>query len=133
MHLSTFEDEDLYFTKADKNTKVNRLLNQSLNDNMDDSDNILDIDSWFNDELQSSMIFIFISCLIALIAFVLLLFLCYKHEKIRKILTFYMMSSHTAVASTDTSPCHRSDLYMYLLSAVCLTLFLYVILKLLLR
>ncbi len=70
MHLSTFEDEDLYFTKADKNTKVNRLLNQSLNDNMDDTDDILDIDSWFDDKLQSSMIFIFIACIIALIAFV---------------------------------------------------------------
>ncbi len=46
-----------YISKSDKNRKDNRLLNQSLADTMDETDDILDIDSWFDDERQSSMIF----------------------------------------------------------------------------
>ncbi len=118
--------DDIYLTKADRNQKDNRLLNQSLADNMNDTDDILDIDSWFDDEIQSSMIFNFISCIIVLIAFLFLLFLCYKHGKLRKILSFYLTSSNTAEVAMDNPSCHRSDIYMYRLSAVCLTLLLYV-------
>ncbi len=128
MYLSTNLKMKIYISL--KLTRTERSIGYLANP----SDNILDIDSWFDDELQSSMIFIFSSCIIALIAFVFLLFLCYKHEKMRKILTFYMISSDMQhPAATDTSPCHRSDLYMYLLSTVCLTLLIYVILKILLR
>ncbi len=99
---------------------------------MDDTDDILDIDSWFDDEIQSSIIFTIISCIIAIIAFLFLLFLWYKHEKLRKILSFYVTSSNTAEAAMYTPSCHWSDISLHLLSAVCLTLLLYVILKLLL-
>ncbi len=57
--VNKVKNEDVYLTKAyKKEKKNNRLLKQSLADNMDDTDEILDIDSWFDDELQSSMIFI---------------------------------------------------------------------------
>ncbi len=96
--VNRFHYEDIYLTKADKTRKDNKLLKQSLADNMDEADDILDIDSWFDDEIQSRMIFIFIFCIIALIAFLFLLFLCYKYEKLRKILSFYLTSSITAEA-----------------------------------
>ncbi len=81
--VNRLQNDDLHLTKADKNRKDNRLLNQSRTGNMDDTDDILDIDSWLDDEIQLSMIFNFISCIIAIIAFLFLLFLCYKHEQLR--------------------------------------------------
>ncbi len=71
--VNRLQYHDIYPMKAERKRKDNRLLNQSLTDNMDDTDDILEIDSWFNDEIQSSIIFIFISCIIAIIAFLLLL------------------------------------------------------------
>ncbi len=76
--VNRLQNDDLHITKANKNRMDNRLLNQSLTGNMDDTEDILDIGSWFNDEIQSSMIFSFISCVIAIIAFIFLLFLCYN-------------------------------------------------------
>ncbi len=82
---------------------------------MDEHDEILNIDSWFDDELQSSMIFIFISCIVAIIAFIFLVLLCYKHEKLRKILSFYLTTSNTAVAVADTPPaCPESYISLFL-------------------
>ncbi len=108
--VNKLEHKDVYLTKSDKNRKDNRLLNQSLADNMDSTDDILDNDSWFDDEILSSMIFTFISYIIALIAFIFLLFLCFKHEKLRKILSFYMASSNTAAATMDNPTCHMSNI-----------------------
>ncbi len=99
----------VYLSKSDKNRKDNRLLNESLTDSMDETEDILDIDSWFDDEIQSSMIFIFISCIIALIAFV---FLCFKHEKLRMIMSIYMASPNNAAALSDNPTRHRSDIFL---------------------
>ncbi len=63
-----------------KNGEDNLLFNRSLEYNMDDKD-ILDIDSWFDEDTESSMIFICISCIIVLVAFIVLIFLCFKQEK----------------------------------------------------
>ncbi len=121
--VNRLQHEDIYLMKA----------NESLTDNMDDTDDILDIHSWFDDETQSSMIFIFISCIIAIVAFLFLLFLCYKHEKLRKILSFYLTNYNTADVAVYTPSYNRCNINMFLLSAVCLTLLLHVILKVLLR
>ncbi len=94
--VNRLQNQDMHLTKADKYKMNNKLFNQTFTNNMDDNDDILDIDSWFDDEIQSSMIFSFISCIIAIITFLFLLFLCYKHEKLRKILSFYLTSSNTA-------------------------------------
>ncbi len=47
---------------------------------MDDNEDVLNIYYWFDEDTESSMIFIFISCTIALVAFFYLLFLCFKRE-----------------------------------------------------
>ncbi len=65
-----------------KREKDNELFNKTLTNNIQDTDDILDIDSWFHDEIQSSMIFTFIFCISAIIAFIFLECLCYKHEKL---------------------------------------------------
>ncbi len=130
--VNTLQDQDLHLTKADKNRKDNQIFNKTLTNKMDYTDDILAIDSWFDDEIQSSMIFSFIYCIIAIIAFIFLLFLYYKHEKQRKILSFYLTSSNTAEAAMYTPSCHRNNIFLYLLSAVCLTLLLHVILRVLL-
>ncbi len=75
--------------------------------------------------------FIFISCIIALIAFIFLIALCFKHDKLRRFMSFYMASPQTVAASLDKSSCNRGNVFMYLLSAVCLMILLYVILILL--
>ncbi len=56
----------------------NKLFNESIMQTTDDAEELLDIDSWFDEDSESSMIFIFVSCIIALVAFILLLFLCFK-------------------------------------------------------
>ncbi len=44
----------------------------------------LDIDSWFEEDAESSMIFIFVSCIIALLAFILLFFFMFQTRKTQK-------------------------------------------------
>ncbi len=113
----------LHLTKADKNGKDTRALNRTLNNSMDKHDEILDIDSLFDDELQSSMIFNFISCIVSIIAFIFLIFLCYKHVKLHKILSFYLTTSNTVEAATDIRlTSSGSYILMYLFTAICLTL-----------
>ncbi len=92
---------NVYLTKSDKNRKDNRLLNESLVDYMDETEEILGIDSWFDDEIQSNMIIIFISCIIALIAFVFLILLCFNHDKLRKVMSIYMASPNNGAALSD--------------------------------
>ncbi len=79
------------------------------------------------------MIFIFIFCIIAIIAFIFLLFLCFKPEKVSKILSIYMASPNNAAATINNPTRHRSDIFVYLLSFVCLMLLLYVILRAIFR
>ncbi len=74
--------KDISLSHSDKNREDNILFNHSLEQNMDDNDEILDIDYWFDEDIQSSMIYIFISCIIALITFIILIFLCFKHDKV---------------------------------------------------
>ncbi len=63
-----------YSEKSDKLGKDNVLFNESIMENMDNTDKLLDIDSWFDEDVESSMIFLFVSCIIAIFAFILLLF-----------------------------------------------------------
>ncbi len=81
-----------------------------------------------------SMIFIFISCLVSIIAFIFLIFLCYKHGKLRKIISYYLITSNAVEAATDISMVTSgSYILIYLLTAICLTLLLYIILKVLVK
>ncbi len=76
--------KDIFLSHSDKNGEDNLLFNHSLEQNMDENKDILDIDSWFNEDTEYSMIISFISGIIALVAFIFLIFLCFKHEKLRR-------------------------------------------------
>ncbi len=100
-------------------------------ENMDDADELLDIDSWFDEDAESSMIFIFMSCIIALLAFILLLFLCFKHEKLRKLMSLYMTSPTAVTAAMYRLSCSTNYIFVYILSTICLLILTYAIIKLL--
>ncbi len=93
----------------------------------------LDIDSWFDEDVESSMIFIFVSCIIALLAFILLIFLCFKHEKLRKLISLYMASPQAVNAAALDSTCNTGNIFQYLLSAICILILLYAIVKIINR
>ncbi len=52
-----------FLSHSDKNNEDNLLFNCSLEQNMDDNDDILDIDSWFDDDTEYSMILTLYSAL----------------------------------------------------------------------
>ncbi len=132
--VNRMKNEEFHLTKVDRKRKGNKSLNKTISNNMDENNDILDINSWSDDELQSSMICIFVFCIVALISFLLLIFICYKHEQLCKILSFYLSPSNIAEAATDMpSACSGTNIYIYLLTALCMMLLLYVILKLILR
>ncbi len=74
--IGNLKQNKIYLSDSDKLGKDNVLFNESIMENMDNTDKLLDIDSWFDEDAESNMIFIFVSCIIALLAFILLLFLC---------------------------------------------------------
>ncbi len=102
-------------------------------DNSANTNEQLDIDSWFNEDAESSMIFIFVSCIIALLAFILLAFLCFKHEKLRKLISFYMASPQVVNAAALHSTCNTGHIFQYLLSTTCILILLYAIVKMIVR
>ncbi len=57
----------IYLSKSDKIGQDIKLFNESITDNFENTNEQLDIDSWFNEDAESSMIFIFMSCIIALL------------------------------------------------------------------
>ncbi len=90
--ISNLKQNKIYLSNSDKLGQDNALFNESIMENMDNTDDLLDIDSWFDEDAESSMIFNFVSCIIALLAFILLLFLCFKHERLRKLMSLYIIS-----------------------------------------
>ncbi len=110
-------------------SKYNKLLNSTFVDSMKDNNDIHDIDSWFDDDAESSMIFIFLSCIIALIAFLLMLFLCFKHERLRKLLFLYIISPPTADAAEDNIHSNTGHILIYLLSIICILILAHAIIK----
>ncbi len=75
------------------------------------------------------MIFIFVSCIIALLAFILLVFLCFKHEKLGKLISLYMASPQVVNAAALDSTCNTSNIFQYILSTICILILLYAIVK----
>ncbi len=73
--LSKLRKKDIFLSHSDKNREDNLLFNCSVEQNMDDNEDMLDIDSLFDEGTESSMIFSFIYCIIAFIAFIFLIFL----------------------------------------------------------
>ncbi len=48
----------IYLSKSDKIGQDNAFFNESINDNFENTNKLLDIDSWFDEDDESSMIFI---------------------------------------------------------------------------
>ncbi len=94
---------------------------------------ILDIDSWFDEDVESSMIFIFVSCIIAFLAFILLFFLCFKHDKLMKLMALYMTSPQVVNAAAVNTSCNTSNMYVYILSSICIQILTYAIIKILIH
>jgi hypothetical protein len=99
-------DKPIFLTKADRNSYFYGNSSSAHNDNED----ILDLNSWFGPEIQSSMIFMFISGIIAIIAFVLLIFLCVKYVKLHHSF-LYNIGSHSVQADNN---CHVNTQEFYL-------------------
>ncbi len=79
------------------------------------------------------MIFIFMSCIIALLAFILLVFLCFKHEQLRKLISLYMASPQVVNVVVLNSSCNTGNIFQYLLSAICIFILLYAIVKMIIQ
>ncbi len=90
--ISNVEKNKVYLSNSDKIGSDNECINELIMETMDNTDDLLDIDSWFDDDAESSMIFISVSCIIAVVAFILLVFLCFKHDRLQKLISLYMTS-----------------------------------------
>ncbi len=64
------------------------------------------------------------------LAFILLLFLCFKHEKLRKLMSLYMTSPRAITATMNTTSCSTSYILVYILSTICILILTYAIIKL---
>ncbi len=127
--INNLKENKIYLSNSDKMSKDNKLLNATFMDSMEDNNDILDIDPWFDDDAESSMIFIFLSSIIALIAFLLVLFLCFKHEKLRKLMSLYLISPPMVDASADDIHSNRGHILIYLLSIICILILAHAIIK----
>lgn len=97
---------------SDKNHKDNIDMNTN---EIEMNDNILEIDSWFDVEIQSTMIFMFISGIVELVGYVLIIFLCHKHEKFRKVLSFILITSGPVVGTNTIPTIHDViNIYIYM-------------------
>ncbi len=72
--IGDLRQNKIYLSNSDKMGQDNVPFNESIMDNFDNANELLDIDSWFDEDAESSMIFIFVSCIVALLAFILLFF-----------------------------------------------------------
>ncbi len=82
---------------------------------------------------ESSMIFIFVSCIIALLAFILRIFLCFKHENLRKLISVYMASHQVVNATNVYTSCNTDNIFQYILSTICILILTYAIIKRIIR
>ncbi len=120
-------------SNSEKMGNDNKLLNATFIYSMDDNNDILDIDSWFDEVAESSMTFIFLTGIVALIAFLLLLFLCFKHEKLRKPMSLYMISLPTINAAADNNSPNTGHILIYFLSIICILILAHAFIKSLIR
>ncbi len=119
-------DEDIFLSLADKN----RHDSSKYRNNSDGSDNdLLDIDSWFGPEY--SMIFMFISSIISILGFIILMVLCYKNSKVQYAIS-YVLGTTTPVKGYDIDPfsCSYDFLYVHFIVAILFIAGLYAGIKL---
>ncbi len=127
--IGDLKQNKIYLSKSEKIGQDIIFFNESIMDNSANKIEKLDIDSWFDEVAESSMIFIFMSCIIALPAFILLGFLCFKQGKLRKLISLYMASLPAVNAAALDSICNTGNIFQYLLSAIYILILLYAIVK----
>ncbi len=125
--IGDLKHNKIYLSKSDKIGQNIILFNESIVDNSGNMNEQLDFDSWFDEDAESSMIFIFMSCIIGHLAFILLVFLCFKHEQLRKLISLYMASPQVVNAAALDRTCNTDNIFQYLLSATCILILLYAI------
>ncbi len=131
--VGNLKQNKIYLSKPEKIGQNIIYFNESIMDNSANTNEQFDIDSWFDEDVESCMIFILVSCIIALLAFILLVFLCFKHEKLRKLISPYMASHQDVNAAALDSTCNTGNIFQYLLSAICILILLYAIVKIIMR
>ncbi len=131
--IGDLKQDKIYLSKSDKIGQDIIFFNESIMDNSANTNEQLYIDSWFNDDAESSMIFIFMSCIIALMAFILLVFLCFKHKKLRKLISLYIASPQDVSVTALDITCNAGNIFQYLLSAIGILSLLYDIVKMIIR
>ncbi len=131
--IGDLKQNKIYLSKSYKIGPDIIYFNESIMDNSANTNEQLNIDSWFHEDSESSMIFIFVSCIIALLAFIVLVFLCFKHEKLRKLISLDMASPQVVNAAALDSTCNTCNIFQYLLSATCILILLYTIAKMIIR
>ncbi len=109
--IGNLKQNKIYLSKSDKIGQDIKLFNESITANFENTNEQLNIDSWFDEDAESSMIFIFVSCIIALLAFILMVFLCFQHEKLRKLISLYMASPQVVNAAALDSTCNTSNIF----------------------
>ncbi len=103
-------DEDIFLSLVDKN----RHDSSKYRNNSDDSDNdLLDIDSWFGPEIEYSIIFMFISSIISIIGFIILMIVCYKNCKVQYAIS-YVLGTTAPVKRYDIDPLSYSYDFLYI-------------------
>ncbi len=61
--IGDLRQNKVYLSKSDKIGQVNSFFNESIMDNQENTNKPLDIDTWFDEDAESSMIFIFVCCI----------------------------------------------------------------------
>ncbi len=69
--IGDIKQKKIYLSKSCKIGQDIKLFNESITDNFENTNEQLNIDSWFDEDAESNIIFIFVSCIIALLAFIL--------------------------------------------------------------
>jgi len=112
-------EDNIFKSVADKD---NYNMLKRLNGTDVNNDDILELDAWFNTDMNYTMIFIFISSIVSVIAFIFLLFLCYKSGKFQYTLS-YLLGAGTGGANAQnivnyTEVCAIHYLYFHLAVAI---------------
>ncbi len=123
--IGNLKQNKIYLLNSDKLGKYNALFNESIMEYMDNTDKLLDIDSWFDEDAESSMIFIFVSLHSSHLS---CCFSCVLNTK-----NWGNSCLCTWPATAVNTSCNTGNIFMYILSSICILILTYAIIKILIR
>ncbi len=94
---------------------------------------MLDIDSWFGPEIEYSMIFMFLSSIVSIIAFIILIILCYRNSKVHYALTSIMGIKNANAAVLQPEYATLDFLYLHFIIGILILVMTYFAIKLFLK